>query len=125
MTIKQNCHLIRCRTNRTPHAGVNFDISEHPSLLSALRELSDYHDWVEYRLLPIVGKWIEENRKRIIEGMSEDEMDDIGAAVERAYKLLEDDGYIEEITKASESEEPPMERRNPLWQAETKRRLRD
>ena len=123
MSTRQACHWINCMTLRTTHAGSNFDVSEHPSLLTALRELSSYHDWVEHRLLPIACKWIEENRERVIEGMSDDEMDDMGAAIEKAYRLLEDDGYISRGTTAAVEVDHPMERRNPLWQAETRRRL--
>lgn len=123
MGIRQGCHWIRCKIARTPHAGVEFKISDHPSLLAALRELSDYYEWVEERLIPIASKWIDENRERVIEGMSPEEMNDMGAAVEKAYGLLVEDGYIEERTAAEESEEHPIERQNPLWQSETRRRL--
>ena len=111
--VKQNCKWMPCKRLRSTHAGINFDISDHPSLLAALRELSDYEDWIEHRLIPIVSKWIDENRERVIEGMSEEEMNDMGASIEKAYSLLVDDGYIDERIAAMESEDHPMERRKP------------
>lgn len=123
MSVRQNCKWINCRRVVTQHAGIKFEISDHPSLLAALRELSDYQNWIDQRLIPIVSKWIDENRERVIENMSPDEMNDMGAAVEKAYNLLVKDGYIAERTAAVESEPHPIEQRNPLWQAETRQRL--
>ena len=50
-------------------------------------------------------------------------MNDMGAAVEKAYRILVEDGYIDERTAALQSEDHPIEQRNPLWQSETRRRL--
>ncbi len=125
MGVRQNCQWIGCKLVRTRHKGIEFKISDHPSLLAALRELSDYHEWVEERLIPIASKWIDENRVRVIEGMSQEEMNDMGAAIEKAHSLLVKEGYIDERTEAAETEEHPIEQQNPLWQSETRRRLGD
>ena len=126
MTIRQNCKWIQCNRKPASYGGITFEVWDHPALLSALRELGDYQLWVEERLIPIVSKWIDENRERVIDGMSQEQMNDMGAAVEKAYELLVKDGYIATIATAVEEGEHedhhPIAQRNPLWQSETKRR---
>lgn len=122
-SIRQNCKWIPTARAMKEASGLEYEASDHPDLLSALRAIGAYHSWVETRLLAIVSKWIDENRERVIEGMSAEEMNDFGAAVEKAYQLLVRDGFVaerEEAMKATALNEADI---NPLWQAETRRRL--
>ena len=122
-TIRQNCKWIPTARSADKATGPIFDGTDHPDLLSALRAIGAYNTWVETRLLAIVSKWIDENRERVIDGMNDDEMNDFGAAVEKAYELLVADGFVAEREDAMKAAQIETKDINPLWQAETERRL--
>lgn len=117
-TVRQNCKRIPKVRAKSEIGSDEFTLSDHPDLVATLKNISKYNEWVEDRLMPIVGKWIEENRDRIIEGMSEEEMNDTGAAVEKAYSLLVEDGYVEEREQAALEVEILPENVNPIWRKE-------
>ncbi len=119
-TVRQNCKWIKLVRDENESTGSVFVESDQPDLLRALRAISDYEKWVGDRLMPIANKWIQENRERIIEGMSAEEMNDMGAAIEKAYQLIEEEGYIAERTSARESFDLDTAQINPLWKEKTK-----
>ena len=117
-TVRQNCKRIPSVRAKSEIGMDEFTLSDHPDLIATLKSFTQYNEWVEDRLMPIVGKWIEENRDRIIEGMSDEEMNDTGAAVEKAYSILVEDGYVEERKHAALDVEIPPENINPIWRSE-------
>jgi len=96
---------------------------EQPDFLRTLRALGDFHDWVEGKLFPIIGKYIEEHREEITQGMTEDEMNDMGAAIEAAFKHLQTTGWLtaqdQKFVEVDEQKMFAEGRANPLWYKET------
>lgn len=124
--VRQACHWIPKPPARADFVGgevIAHDLLKHPDLMAALRGIDRYDTWVNERLLPIVGKWIDEHRDEIVPHLSEGEMDDMGAAVEAAYKLLVDQGWIDERRQEAESVQADESRHNQSWVARTRRML--
>ena len=101
------------------HAGATYSDYDHPDLLRILRALDDYETWVSTRLFPIACKWIDEHREQVIEGMTEDEMNDVGAAIESAYRVLADSDWMVERQKLSAQFDFERASVNPLWHRTT------
>ena len=84
-----------------------------------MRGLDDYDKWVSLRLIPIVCKWIDENREAVIKELSGEQMDDIGAAVEAAYKIIEKSKWMEERLKEADKLDRDAISCNPIWRRQT------
>ena len=79
------------------------------------RAIDDYEKWVSSRLLPIVCKWIDENRDAVTKDMSREEMDDMGAAVEAAYKIISKSEWMKDRMLEAERLVPEQLEFNPIW----------
>jgi hypothetical protein len=119
--IRQNCKWIPLLPEESDEAGKKYQGHDHPDLLRALRALSNYDIWVSDRLIPIVSKWIDENRDRVTDGMTEDEMNDMGAAIEKAYQIIKADGYIASRLEEGGKSKISTKNINPIWQETTKK----
>jgi hypothetical protein len=133
MTIKHKCEVqVPCLEVRTfsheeqlAGRGNAYTHYEQPDFLRTLRALSDYHEWVEGRLMPIVGMWMEEHKSEIKATLTSAEQDDIGASVEAAYKVVALSPWWQRISKNAKEPGFAEELRqrmtpNPVWQEATK-----
>lgn len=131
MTIKSKCMVqVPCmevgpftQDQQLTGKGGAYTVYEHPDLLRALRALSDYHNWVESRLMPVACAWMEEHKDEFKSSLDEEEQDDIGASIEAAYKVvartewwkkIEKHNNQSDIKKILENMKP-----NPLWQRQS------
>lgn len=121
--VRQNCKWIKHSPEANYISGKVYPDHDHPDLLRALRALSKYDDWVNEKLIPIACKWIDENRERVIDGMSSEEMNDMGAAIEKAYQLITEDGFIASSENAESVVGLNENNINPLWQKETEAQI--
>ena len=118
--VRQNCSWVKREVPQQLIKSSLHDETNHPDLLRTVRALSDYDAWVSNRLIPIVSKWIEENREEVIKDMEPDQMNDMGEAVESAYKILKESGWVDEqdeSNKAGFVEESFSA--NPFWKKKT------
>ena len=118
-TTRQNCKWIPFVQAESDETGGKYTNYDHPDLLRALRGLDDFEKWVSLRLIPIVGKWIDENREEVIKDLTDEEMNDMGAAVEAAYKIIEKSTWMKERLKAAEKIDAETISLNPLWRKQT------
>ncbi len=136
MTIKNKCVTqVPCmddgrkrslsRNEKLTGMGRLYQPYDHPDLLTALRATARYHEWVENRLMPIVCKWMDENRDKIKPSLSEEEQNDIGASVEAAYQMIADTDFWKDILSAGEKfdfEAAADDKNiNPIWRALTEK----
>ena len=134
MTIKSKCDVqVPCVEKTTFTAeqiiagkGSAYTPYEHPDLLRSLRALSDYHHWVESRLMPIAGKWMEEHKSEYQSTLSAEQQDDIGASIEAAYQVVARSAWWERVLANSTTpgfvdgllkQMVP----NPIWQRESQK----
>ena len=124
-TTRQNCRWIPGGSLES-FVGPGDEHNEyyHPDLLRLLRGLEAYERWVSDRLIPIVSKWIDEHREEVTRSMSDEEMNDMGAAVEAAYKLIEASEWMQERQKAAAEFNPDVAEINPLWRRKTEEYIR-
>lgn len=122
--VRENCRVIPTRL-APPSPGIYVEEFDHPNLLLALRSLASYVDWVDNKLLIIASKWIEEHREEVIDGMTEQEKNDIGAAIEKAFSVIEASGWYKAQVERGKSfnveEALAQGRANPLWIKQSER----
>jgi hypothetical protein len=120
-TVRQNCRWIPSRVGHEflPGPSDEHDDYAHPDFLRLLRGLAAYEQWVSERLIPIVSKWIDEHREEVTRSMSDEEMNDMGAAVEAAYALIAASEWMQERQKAAADFNPDVAEINPLWRRKT------
>ena len=118
-TVRQNCKWIKTVGLPSDETGGKFSNFDHPDLLRALRGIDDYEKWVSTRLLPIVCKWIDENRDAVTKDLSNEEMNDMGTAVEAAYNIIEKSEWMKERIKESEKIDIDSISFNPIWRRQT------
>ena len=112
-TIRQACRVLPPLAREAVIAS-DAIADEHPSLVSALRGLEAYNRWVSEKVLVIASKWIDENREQVTKDMTAEEMDDMGSAIDAAYRLLEASDWFEERQNARKNVPADFES-NPLW----------
>ncbi|HCB0788255.1 TPA: hypothetical protein MYM71_005047 [Klebsiella variicola subsp. variicola] len=133
MTIKRDCVFIaECLddgasyTEKELLSGCShvYTHFEHPDFLRMLRALSDYHHWVESRLMPIAAMWMEEHKDEFKHNLSQKERDDVGATIEAAYKVVAETEWWKKIKQnGSDIYKNDLFKSftpNPIWQNITK-----
>lgn len=133
MTIRRSCTWIApclddgkkfTTAEQTTGRGKAYQTHDNPDFLRAMRALSDYHEWVEGRLMPIAAKWMAEHRSELLKMLNEKEMDDVGAAVEAGYKLVAGTEWWQKIQSQAKDKDFMKQLLkefvpNPIWQEAT------
>lgn len=120
--VRQNCKVIPVRrmlkmAQKEGH--LEYSNLKHPDLLALMRSLDRFESWVNDRLLIIASKWIDEHREEVTAGMSEADMNDMGVAIEAAYRMIEKSGWIAEREEDAETVEASEKTHNVTWVEQT------
>jgi hypothetical protein len=110
-----------------PGRPFNRDWEDHPSWITGIQALEEFHGWVARVVLPIAFQWIEENYKEVyakVDKLKSDEdlKDDVGVVIAAAYELVKQRKAFEKGQEASKKfEEDQKHDRldtqtlNPVW----------
>ena len=95
--------------------------SDHPSWITGMEALEDFHEWVARIVLPIAFQWIEENYDAVYEKIDPDKRDDVGVVISTAYQMIQELDVCKKHAKLLEDlasgklEEPDTSTLNPVW----------
>jgi len=118
--VRENCRWIPGPVMMRPNnPGIDLFPFDNPDLLKAVDALKNYISWVDEKLVPIASKWIEEHREEVIKDMTPAQMNDMGAAIDKAFSIVaQSEWYKEQMLKAETYDyERALQdgRANPLW----------
>jgi hypothetical protein len=117
--VRENCRWIPSPIAASSEFGIHVEPFDNPDLLKALSSLAKYVDWVDSVVIPVASKWIEEHREEVISGMTEEETNDIGAAMARAFAVVKDsDWYKQQVARSLSYDFETAGvagKANPLW----------
>jgi hypothetical protein len=121
--VRENCRVIPRGALASRGTGIHVEPFDHPNLLLALKSLAQYVDWVDNVVLPVASRWIEEHRDEVTKGMTADEMNDIGAAMDKAFEIVSASDWYKAQARIGENfdvEAAMRENRvNPIWNKKT------
>jgi len=95
--------------------------SDHPSYITGMEALEDFHEWVARIVLPIAFQWIQENYDAVYDRIDPDKRDDVGVVIATAYEMIQDlegcQKYAElmENLASGKVQEPDISTLNPVW----------
>ena len=126
--VRQNCKVIPKHSVRSQQDSKEGDLEystiKHPDFLALMRSLDRFESWVNNRLIIIASKWIDEHRDEVIAGMSEADMNDMGVAIERAYELIEQSGWVDAMSENGKSVVISDTTHNLSWVRKTKEMIK-
>ncbi len=105
-----------------PEKTLKPDWNDHPSWITGMQALEEFHRWVAAYVLPIAFQWIEENKTAVYAKISKDLEDDVGVVIAAAYELVKTreayekgQSQLKKLEEGGERERPDPSRLNPVW----------
>ncbi len=107
-----------------PPGGFPFDADweDHPSWITGMQALGEFHEWVARVVLPIAFEWIEDHKTQVYENIPKDLHDDVGVVITAAYELVKQndafkrgEGLRRKLEEARQQNELDAKTLNPVW----------